>query len=75
MLTPLTYAAYEEVPGWYLVHTKDLTLPPELQKHMLSIPGGMMEVVEEIDAGHSGFISQPEKTADFIMRAAKSVEA
>ncbi|KAL2003098.1 hypothetical protein VTN02DRAFT_5042 [Thermoascus thermophilus] len=75
MVTPLTYAAYEEIPGWYLVHTKDLTLPPEFQRHMLSIPGDMMEVVEEIDAGHSGFISQPEKTADFIMRAAKSVEA
>jgi len=37
---------------------------------MLRNAGDMMEVVEEIDAGHSSFISQPEKVADFIMRAA-----
>ncbi|KAL2221047.1 Alpha/beta hydrolase fold-1 [Thermoascus aurantiacus ATCC 26904] len=70
LFTPLTYTAYEEIPGWYLVATKDLALSPKFQKYMLRNAGDMMEVVEEIDAGHSSFISQPEKVADFIMRAA-----
>jgi hypothetical protein len=38
---------------------------------MASIPGHMMEVIEEVDAGHCSFIGQPEKVRDFILKAAE----
>ena len=31
---------------------------------------GTLEVVETIEAGHSAMLSQPEKVADFVVRAA-----
>ncbi|MCJ1400216.1 hypothetical protein MMC11_003420 [Xylographa trunciseda] len=73
-MTPLTAAAYETIPGWYLVCTQDNVMTAEFQEYIASVPGEMMEVVERIDSGHFGIMSQPEKVADFVRRAASSAE-
>ncbi|MCJ1436958.1 hypothetical protein MMC27_006341 [Xylographa pallens] len=73
-MTPLTAAAYETIPGWYLVCTQDNNMFAPFQEYLASVPGAMMEVVERIDAGHFGHMSQPGKVADFVRRAASSAE-
>lgn len=47
-------------------------MPPAFHKYILNDIGDRVEVVEEIDAGHCSFISQPVQVADFIIRAAQS---
>ncbi|MCJ1386360.1 hypothetical protein MMC17_009486 [Xylographa soralifera] len=73
-MTPLTAAAYETIPGWYLVCTQDNNMVAPFQEYLATVPGEMMEVVESIDAGHFGHMSQPEQVADFVRRAASSAE-
>ena len=73
-MTPLTAAAYETIPGGDLVCTQDNNMFAPFQEYMASVPGDMMQVVERIDAGHFGHMSQPEKVAEFVRRAVASAE-
>ncbi|MCJ1392949.1 hypothetical protein MMC18_005821 [Xylographa bjoerkii] len=73
-ITPLTAAAYETIPGWYLVCTQDNGLPAAFQEYIAAVPGKTMEVVDRVAAGHFGIMSQPKEVADFVHRAASSVE-
>ncbi|KAJ5528334.1 hypothetical protein N7513_012493 [Penicillium frequentans] len=72
LLTPLEYAGYKEIPGWYLVTLKDKLMPPEFQKLCIEAVGSRMEHVEEINTGHSSFLVEPAAVTDFIIRAATS---
>jgi pimeloyl-ACP methyl ester carboxylesterase len=74
MTTPLEYAGYKDIPGWYLISAKDNLLSPALQRYMISYIGDVLEVVEKIDAGHMSFVVNPAAVADFIMRAARSID-
>lgn len=70
--TPLEYAGYKEIPGWYLIALKDKAMPPEFQKLCIEVVGDQMEHVEEINAGHCSFLVEPAAVTDFIIRAASS---
>ncbi|MCJ1322293.1 hypothetical protein MMC15_007641 [Xylographa vitiligo] len=44
LTTPLTAAAHETIPGWYLVCTQDNNFVASFQEYLASVPGAMMEV-------------------------------
>ena len=75
------YAAWKDIPSWYLITQQDKAIQPEIQRafvkearEYLDHVGGpgtgeRMLKSEEIDAGHSPFLSRSQETADFIERA------
>ena len=79
--TPLSYTAWKDIPSWYLIALQDQALEPRTQRAFLQEAreyldnvggpgtGERMFKSEEIDAGHSPFLSRPQETADFIERA------
>lgn len=73
-MTPQTYAAYKDIPGWYLITTRDNLMPIAFQKACADVVGDKLEVVEEIDAGHASFLVKPDVVADFILRAVRSLD-
>ncbi len=78
------YAAWKDIPSWYLVTAQDKTLRPEVQRgwikeareylDQLGGPGtGNRRIIsQEILAGHSPFLSRPLETARFIEGASKA---
>lgn len=71
MHSPVTYAAWRDVPSTYLYCTKDNAIPLEIQKLMVEgTAKGIPINVEYVDAGHSPFMGKPQETADAIRRAA-----
>lgn len=80
-VSPANYAAWKDIPSWYLIPQQDKTVPPDTQRAIVKEAreyhvsvggpgrGDRMLTIEEIDAGHSPFLSRPEETADFIERA------
>ena len=72
IISPCKLSAYEVYPVHYLVCLIDRSYPVEGQratiKHIQDC--GYSVRVEEVDAGHSPFLSKPERTADFIRRTA-----
>ncbi len=69
---------YWGIPTSYLVCEKDNALPADLQRswivaanEALEKRGSDLRIKEEsVDSGHSPFLSMPERTAEFIRRAA-----
>ena len=49
--------AWRSKPSWYLITTEDRMIPPPAQREMSGRAGS---TVEEIDASHSVYVSQPE---------------
>ncbi|KAK0263607.1 hypothetical protein LTR35_017512 [Friedmanniomyces endolithicus] len=73
-----SYAAYGDIPAWYLYCTEDQALPLAMQRVLVRgmEEAGAIVKTETVKSGHSPFLSVPEKTAEFIMRAAEeSVKA
>ncbi|PTL83383.1 alpha/beta fold hydrolase [Vitiosangium sp. GDMCC 1.1324] len=64
-------AAWLTKPTWGVVATEDRALSPDLQRWMYKRAGSK---VTEIKASHVVYISQPEKVAEVIEEAAKSVK-
>ncbi len=76
------YAAWMDIPSWYLVALQDKALSPETQRVLIREGRELLDKVggpgtgeqrlksEEIDTGHSPFLSRPEDTAAFVERAA-----
>ncbi|KUJ08693.1 alpha/beta-hydrolase [Mollisia scopiformis] len=69
-LTPLTNVGYKYVPSTYLFCENDQALPLEVQKSMVAsvegeVFGGKMGEVS-CGAGHSPFLSMPEKVVEVI---------
>ena len=63
--TPLSVAAWQEVPATYLVCDEDRAVPPPAQEMMAS----RAATVEHAPSSHSPFFSQPGLVAELIMRA------
>lgn len=75
------YAAWKDIPAWYLVTAQDMTLRPQVQRgwikdaraylDQIGGPGtGAKRIIsQEINSGHLSAISHPLETADFIRRA------
>lgn len=68
-LSKQTYGAWRHVPTTYLYTENDLAIPLMYQKMMVEGSGVDMKT-ETFDAGHSVFLSLPEKVAEAIRRAA-----
>src|SRR5215207_3304939 len=59
--------AWRSKPSWYLLTTEDRMIPPPAQQMMSGRAGS---TVEEIDASHSVYVSQPAGVAALIEKAA-----
>jgi pimeloyl-ACP methyl ester carboxylesterase len=65
----ITEPAWRTKPSWYLVTTEDRMIPPSAQRE---VSGRMGATVEEADASHSIYVSQPAAVAALIEKAASS---
>ena len=68
-LTSLTYAAYRYIPTTYLVTEIDVPLPIQAQEGMIAqaeASYGIQIKKETCKAGHSPYLSQPEKVVEVI---------
>jgi pimeloyl-ACP methyl ester carboxylesterase len=63
--------AWESLPSWYLVGTKDNVLPPA-QQHIMAARAHAKTV--ESKASHLSMISHPGAVTDLILDAARSVD-
>ena len=61
--------AWRSKPSWYLLTTEDRMIPPPAQQMMSERAGS---TVEEIDASHSVYVSQPAAVAALIGKAASA---
>jgi pimeloyl-ACP methyl ester carboxylesterase len=68
--TPISNAAWKTKPAFGIIATDDKSIAPEIQRNMYKRSNTK---VTEIKASHVVYISQPEKVANVIIEAAKSV--
>jgi pimeloyl-ACP methyl ester carboxylesterase len=61
--------AWRSKPSWYLLTTEDRMIPPPAQQTMSGRAGS---TVEEVDASHSVYVSQPAAVAALIEKAASA---
>lgn len=81
---PANYAAWKDIPSWYLICMQDKVLKPEIQRAFVNEAREYLDEAggpgtgahrlrfEEIDSSHSPFLSRPEETAAFIEKAVTS---
>lgn len=69
---PSRGAAYMSIPSWYLICEDDNAIPSFAQEAMVKSAkdAGADVTVERMKSSHSPFLSHPEETADFLIRAA-----
>ena len=63
--------AWKTIPSWYLVASNDHAIPPATQRFMAQRAGAH---TSEVKASHVAHISQPDRTVDVILEAAKSIK-
>jgi pimeloyl-ACP methyl ester carboxylesterase len=80
--SPAGYAAWKDIPTWYLICKQDKALNPDTQRAFVKEAREYLDQVggagtgekklmsEEIDSSHSPFLSRPEETTAFIEKAA-----
>ncbi|KAL3490734.1 alpha/beta-hydrolase [Aspergillus germanicus] len=74
MHTPLTYAAYYDVPTSYILCARDVGFPLFAQQKIAGIPGEGVVRTYTVDGGHFSMLSQPQAVADAIQGAATRLE-
>lgn len=64
-------AAYLDIPSWYLQCEDDHAIPIFVQESMVkgARDGGANMKTERLKSGHSPFLSKPNETVDFILKA------
>lgn len=73
MHSPLTYAAWKEVPATYLYTLRDNAIPLSIQKSMVEqTAAGVSIRTDEVDAGHIPFLTKPREVAQSIATAIRS---
>jgi pimeloyl-ACP methyl ester carboxylesterase len=77
---PLASAAFSEpsgpvawhtVPSWYLLATKDKTIPPKTQTFMAKRAGA---TIDRVNSSHVAMQARPEATTNLILAAAEAVD-
>jgi pimeloyl-ACP methyl ester carboxylesterase len=63
----ISEAAWHNKPSWYLITTDDRMIPPSAQQEMSGRAGA---TIEEADASHSVYVSQPTAVAEIVKKAA-----
>ena len=71
MLTPITYAAYRDIPASYMICTEDKIILPQYQEKMVAA-AGVLKTVERIRSAHSPFLSRPEEVVRMIENGASA---
>ncbi|KAL3443284.1 alpha/beta-hydrolase [Aspergillus insuetus] len=74
MHTPLTYAAYYDVPTSYILCARDVGFPLFAQRKIAGIPGEGVVRTYTVDGGHFAMLSQPQAVADAIQDVATRLE-
>lgn len=69
-ITPITDAAWRSKPTFAVVATEDKSILPEIQRNMYHRSNTR---ITEIAGSHAVYISQPEKVASVIAKAAEAV--
>ncbi|WP_261511950.1 alpha/beta hydrolase [Chryseobacterium paludis] len=69
-VTPITDAAWRNKPTYGIIATEDKSIHPDIQRNMYKRSNTK---VTEIKGSHAVFISQPQKVAAVIMKAAKEI--
>lgn len=73
MHSPLTYAAWKEVPSTYLYTLRDNAIPLNIQKSMVEQTAAGVHIrTDEVDAGHSPFLTKPREVAQSVAAAIRS---
>lgn len=67
--TPLSYAAYRNVPSTYLICEQDAAIPLAGQQAMVAFGGEDLKKVV-CSSGHSPMLTMPETVVDLIRNAA-----
>jgi len=67
---PVTVAAWKTKPSWYVVAGNDKTIQPEQQRDTAK---EINAKTLEVSASHVPMLAQPEKVAEFILDAVKSL--
>lgn len=67
--SPLSAAAWKNLPSWFLVATEDTAIQPELQRFMATRIGA--KSIVEVKASHVPFVSQPDAVVKLIEAAAR----
>jgi len=82
MNTSADYAAWKDIPAWYLICKRDNAVKLDVQRAFVKEARDYLDQEggagtgeknlksEEIDTSHSPFLSRPEETAAFIEKAA-----
>jgi pimeloyl-ACP methyl ester carboxylesterase len=70
--TPISNAAWRNKPAYGIVATEDKSINPDIQRNMY---GRSNTQVIEIKGSHAVYVSQPEKVASFISKAARDLSA
>ena len=68
--SPSGTPAWETIPSWYLVASRDRAIPPATQRFMAERAGAH---TSEVRSSHVPQISQPDRTVAVILEAAASV--
>jgi pimeloyl-ACP methyl ester carboxylesterase len=66
----ITEAAWRSKPSWYIVATRDETIPPDVERDSAKRMGAETLVLE---SSHVPMLSQPDAVAEFIAKAAASL--
>jgi len=69
--TPITKAAWRERPNWFVVAEQDRAIQPQQEADSAKKMGAK---ILTLSSSHLPMLSQPDKVAQFIIEAAKSVE-
>lgn len=62
--------AWKNKPSWFIVAAKDGVINPDLERYKAKL---IKATTIELNSGHVPMISQPDKVADFIVKAAQSL--
>ena len=62
------YAAFKHIPSTYIKCLQDQALPVFVQELFIQQESALFDV-QELDAGHSPFLSMPRETAEIVARA------
>jgi pimeloyl-ACP methyl ester carboxylesterase len=66
-ITPISNAAWKHKPVYAVIATEDKSINPVIQRHMYKRSNSH---VTEVKASHAVYISQPERVAEVIIKAA-----
>ena len=69
--TPVSKPAWKTKPSWYVVAGNDKTIQPEQQRDTAKLINA--KTITAVGSSHVPMLSQPEKVADFILEAVKSL--